>query len=516
MHFGFLIEELWDQPAACEAQPESLFGWLEQSFVTVSAFVDTNGRDDNTTRGHSPRVETTREIAADLAALKKVVAPSRLSDLDRLSRSISDTSMYHSVDEASRAQRVWTVLEVLAASAETLAGGSIRLTSTLEIEAFELRVERPFQTLLSDRSARRAEGETTVEPQDRYVAHSEQTPRQELIADVDEGPALYTVWYGTNREPKNPADESLGFLNERDKSGTVHYGTCSVNIPRSHKFGSLGYKLAFLLPKKFWNGPLSIESRTPLGSNDDFLGSIREALEKRNANERSVLVYVHGYNTTFDKAAIRAAQIGYDLKVQGLTAFYSWPSKGQLLGYDADKDRAEASEVQFAQFLEDLAAKTDASRVDLIVHSMGNRLVARSTAHFAAALTKRGIKLGSIILAAADMDVDVFRSLAAVYPSISKNTSMYVSERDRALALAKSLQDSDRAGFTPPITILSGIDTIEATGFDLSLLGHKYYAEAGPVLYDMRSVLDQNHDPSCRLRLEERKSGKETYWAIRP
>lgn len=45
-----------------------------------------------------------------------------------------------------------------------------------------------------------------------------------------------------------------------------------------------------------------------------------------DAGQRNLFVLIHGFNVSFEEAAVRAAQIGYDLKVPGEMAFYSWPS----------------------------------------------------------------------------------------------------------------------------------------------------------------------------------------------
>jgi esterase/lipase superfamily enzyme len=37
---------------------------------------------------------------------------------------------------------------------------------------------------------------------------------------------------------------------------------------------------------------------------------------------------VHGYNVSFDDAALRTAQLAYDLTFDCPAAFFSWPSKG--------------------------------------------------------------------------------------------------------------------------------------------------------------------------------------------
>jgi len=92
---------------------------------------------------------------------------------------------------------------------------------------------------------------------------------------------------------------------------------------------------------------------------------------------------------------------------------------------------------------------------------------------------------------------------------------MYVSARDKALGMSSFLQDSIRAGFTPPVTVLDGIDTVEVTNIDLTVLGHGYFAEAQPVLYDIKELIDNNRPPQRRLRVDAHAEGGANYWVIR-
>jgi esterase/lipase superfamily enzyme len=324
------------------------------------------------------------------------------------------------------------------------------------------------------------------------------------------------VWFGTNRAPLDAADHSKGFGNERDPAGTVHYGTCSVEIPHTHQFGSLGTPFwKRWLRLEFTDDHLKLRKVTPITSEAEFLTQLREELEAQAEADQVLLVYLHGFNVSFEEAALRSAQIGFDLKVPGATAFYSWPSKADVKQYPADIARVEASEVQIADFLTAMVRRSGATRVHVIAHSMGNRgfgrAVARLTAH---AASTTGVRFGQILLAAPDVDVDLFRQLAAVYPKISERTTMYVSGRDRALGVSSWLQDSDRAGFTPPVTVVEDIDTVEVTDIDVTLLGHGYYAEAEPVLYDMKELIDGNTPPERRLRISARTEGSKRYWAI--
>ena len=327
---------------------------------------------------------------------------------------------------------------------------------------------------------------------------------------------LYDVWFGTNRAPLDANDPGKGFSNERDPAGIVHYGTCSVEIPKTHKFGSTGtHFLKRWLHLEFRDDHLKLRKISPFPSGADFLEAIREEMDALDEEERAILVYLHGFNTSFEEAALRAAQIGFDLKIPGATAFYSWPSMADVKGYPADIARVEASEKQIADFLTALANDSGAMRVHVIAHSMGNRGFARAVARITSHAAVTGnVRFGQILLAAPDIDVDLFNQLAVAYPLISDRTTMYVSAKDRALSVSSWLQDSDRAGFTPPITTLDGIDTIEVTNIDLTLLGHGYFAEAAPVLYDMKDLMEANKEPEKRLRIQARDASGRKYWSI--
>ena len=186
-----------------------------------------------------------------------------------------------------------------------------------------------------------------------------------------------------------------------------------------------------------------------------------------------------------------------------------------MRGYFADVDRIAASEPAITEFLQHLTRDTGAQAVHIIAHSMGNRGLARSIQRIISDTSMSGVRFGQIILAAPDIEVSLFRDLAAVYPKISNRTTMYVSARDHALQMSRFLQDSDRAGFTPPVTVVPDIDTVDVTDIDLTVLGHGYYSGAAPVLYDMIEILSHNSPPERRARIRRAGgSGQPRYWMI--
>jgi esterase/lipase superfamily enzyme len=327
-------------------------------------------------------------------------------------------------------------------------------------------------------------------------------------------PRVYPVWYCTTRRHADPSDPSAGYSGQRDSRDSIHYGRCLVAIPKSHQFGSVGSAWW-----KRWltstDDRLRIVERAEI-AREAFWTALRRELAQGQADEQQALVYVHGYNVSFDEAAIRAAQIGFDLKVPGAMAFFSWPSRGTLRGYAADGASIEASEAAITDFLVRLASDSGASRVHVIAHSMGNRGLLRSIQRITAeAASTGGIRFGQVFLAAPDLDVALFRDLAAFYPKVSERTTLYVSARDRALEASHWIHDFDRVGYAPPVTVVDGIDTIEVTGLDLSVLGHGYFAEAHGVLYDMHHLLRHNTAPGSRIRLHAKRNREGiSYWMI--
>src|SRR5262249_10158844 len=123
-----------------------------------------------------------------------------------------------------------------------------------------------------------------------------------------------------------------------------------------------------------------------------------------NGDENFAVVFVHGYNVSFKEAALRAAQIGFDLSIQGAMAFFSSPSQGTLKGYFADAAAIEASENAITDFLVDFGNLSGAQTVHIIAHSMGSRAVLRALHRIAERARRRSkAKFGQIILAAADV-----------------------------------------------------------------------------------------------------------------
>ena len=325
---------------------------------------------------------------------------------------------------------------------------------------------------------------------------------------------LYPLWFGTNRALVDPGDASKGFSGERDTE--LHYGTCRVAVPRSHKIGSVG--------SAWWKRLLTAEddrlrldwSALRLLAAEAFWADLSRALVERDAGQRMGLVVIHGYNVSFEAAALRAAQIGFDLQVPGVTAFFSWPSRARLAGYTADEATIQVSEKHIAQFLLEFTRRSGAEEVHVIAHSMGNRGLLRAVQRIVIEVGEAArVPFGQIVLAAPDEDQEVFAELSAAYRKLARRTTLYVSAKDRAVATSLLVHDAPRVGFTPPVTVVPGIDTVEVTNVDVSLLGHGYFAEARDLLHDIHNLLVDDAPPAHRMGLRPATTPDgRSYWVI--
>jgi esterase/lipase superfamily enzyme len=330
---------------------------------------------------------------------------------------------------------------------------------------------------------------------------------RKVLDDAD-----YRVWFGTNRKLDYVKDGTPVFSNSR---GTENqYGYCRVFIPKSHKIGSTGSTWW----ERFKSGAddrLKIIATRRMAE-ARYWKSISSRLARLEPDDRAAVIFVHGYNVSFENAALRAAQIGFDLSIKGAMAFFSWPSQGHFKRYSADEATIEASEPFITEFIEDFVTRSGARSVNIIAHSMGNRGVLRAINRIASKAQRHtGALLGQIILAAADVDADTFRNLSHAYRQVAQRTTLYVSSKDLAVEASRWLHNFPRAGLLPPIMIAQGIDTINVTNADLTKLGHGYVANCRGVLEDMHRLLIHDAPPDRRfgLRPAETETG-ERYWEI--
>src|SRR5271166_5224774 len=93
----------------------------------------------------------------------------------------------------------------------------------------------------------------------------------------------------------------------------------------------------------------------------------------RRTPGHKVLIFVHGYNTRFEEAVYKFAQIVHDARVDVAPVLFTWPSGGSLVDYVYDRDSAMYSRDAFEAVLQALVDDRNVG-FSILAHSMGNYL----------------------------------------------------------------------------------------------------------------------------------------------
>jgi esterase/lipase superfamily enzyme len=245
---------------------------------------------------------------------------------------------------------------------------------------------------------------------------------------------------------------------------------------------------------------------------DAFVARVGDAVEA--SPQHDALLFIHGYNVSFEDAARRTAQISYDLGFSGVPLLYSWPSEGTVLRYTVDENNVRWTLPHFTDFLTLTLTACRARVVHVIAHSMGNRCLTEMLRTFdAGALGPGAAALGQIVFAAPDIDAETFVDLARQFRRQAARFTLYASSVDRALLASKQVNGYPRAGDAGPgLVIADGVDTIDATLVDTNLMGHSYIGENDSILGDVFDLLKDGRAPEERFRLAPRQRAGRRYW----
>ena len=202
----------------------------------------------------------------------------------------------------------------------------------------------------------------------------------------------------------------------------------------------------------------------------------------------------------FEAAAYRTAQIVYDLQFDGAPLFYSWPSRGSIEGYEYDQQSSRQARPFLTEFLDMVRQETGAKIIHLIAHSLGNDPLMEILAQMNFQYRDGTPLFNQVILAAPDIDIDVFNQLAKKIEGVAQGITLYASADDRAIKVSKLYAGGiPRAGDVPPNgpLIVQGIDTIDITvlGDNPLSLNHSEYAEDRLLLNDIGLLLKNGLRP---------------------
>jgi esterase/lipase superfamily enzyme len=157
----------------------------------------------------------------------------------------------------------------------------------------------------------------------------------------------------------------------------------------------------------------------------------------RKSPDHSVLVFIHGFNNRFEDSVYRFAQIVEDSGVHSAPVLVTWPSRGSLLAYGYDRESTNYTRNALETLFQYLAKDPEVKEVSILAHSMGNWLALESLRQMAIRNGWLPAKFKNVMLAAPDVDVDVFRQQIGDMGKQRPQFTLFVSRDDRALAFSR-------------------------------------------------------------------------------
>ena len=325
------------------------------------------------------------------------------------------------------------------------------------------------------------------------------------------------VLYATDRKPlpgmdftkwrelllKEGSEKDLYYGPDPEMDTTLHYGICTVSVPPKHVFAKLERPGMFEQESEAKH--FMIQGILELDKTGMLKAVTRMAEpDGDHPDGKDAFIFIHGFNVTFNDAAMRAAQMAKDFKFLGAPILFSWSSKGEptFSGYIHDVDKVAKGADGLYTLISDLKSGSKVRKLHLVAHSMGNRALVQVLKELTRANV--GKIFGEIILAAADVPVEgVTPQDAENFRALADHISLYVSNDDQALGLSKKASSSRRLGQGGTGRFIAdGIDTIDASGVngDWFSLSHSYFANTQKVLDDIKALLVQGARPDDDLR----------------
>lgn len=301
-----------------------------------------------------------------------------------------------------------------------------------------------------------------------------------VAAPATEIAATHEIFVATTRQ-KATKDPRQVF--DGDRSLTTSFARVDMTVPKSHQVGAIerARGSANSNPAK----DFSAKDVTFYEGAPQFAKAVGADIAMRGDR---ALVFVHGFNNGFDDGIYRLTQIAHDTKYPGTPVLFSWASSGKTTGYIYDKESANAARDDLEATLR-MLAKTRAKSIDIIAHSMGTWVTMEALRQLAITGDRDlGGKLGYVILASPDIDVDVFKKQMIRYGKPDKPFAILLSGDDRALKLSSIISgDKPRVGDYGNAADLASygvsvVDLTQAKGGDR--LNHAKFAD-NPIMVQL-------------------------------
>ncbi|QIE42069.1 alpha/beta hydrolase [Rhodobacteraceae bacterium SC52] len=295
-------------------------------------------------------------------------------------------------------------------------------------------------------------------------------------AGLDAAPRPHRIFIATTRA--SSSEPGVFFSGQR--SETLSFATVDVQIPPNHVVGQVER------PRSLPPDPDRhfVISNPQTFNGKGLLSEAEAVVSTRPRGERRLLIWVHGFNTTLTDAALLLAQFVEDTGYDGVPLLFSWASDGRLTSYVYDINSALIARDAIFEVASTLG-RSSFDTIDVVAHSMGNFLAMEAIrAGGQQDLFDSTGKLANIILAAPDIDYDLFVAQVSSIPPEKRRFFVLISDDDEALRLSNLIARRPRVGNIDADRLTRlGVNVIDLSQVkDTSSIHHTKFSDAPEVV----------------------------------
>jgi esterase/lipase superfamily enzyme len=271
------------------------------------------------------------------------------------------------------------------------------------------------------------------------------------------------VLYATDREAESDIAENPRYGFRRSRS--LAFGMTTVRIGKDMSWDALvAASRSAARPKDL---PMSTDETRELGKfpptpvqsverdgqtvdAPDVLVACRAAEDRLKAlvaerlaltPKKEVYIFIHGTGSDFQDPTYVMAGLWHFMGRAGVPVVYTWPAGGggdPATGYAYDRESSEYTVYHLKQFLRVLAACPGVEKIHILAHSRGTDTAMTALRELNIEIcasggdTRKALKLGCLVLAAADIDMEVSsqRIAAERLMRVPEQMVLYVSATD--------------------------------------------------------------------------------------
>jgi esterase/lipase superfamily enzyme len=294
-----------------------------------------------------------------------------------------------------------------------------------------------------------------------------------VIFDASDISVTSTLLVATNRKPVNGARAKPWF--GAGRASAMTFARVRLTPPDGGRFSLAAVGL----------GDWRLEEVEPMAQLGDLFPPERSG--------RDLLMYVPGFNQTFEMVALDAARLSDGIKFHGSTMVFSWPSKANLLDYGYDRESAMWSRDALERVLEQVITNSDIGRTHIVAHSIGTMLALEALRELYAQQPAASVeRIGSVVFAAPDIDIDVFSSSVARIGPLASKITVITATNDRALAISALIAGGiTRVGSAEKARLEGlGLRVIDASQEGWGIINHDLFLSDAQIRQVIRNAIE--------------------------